>query len=59
MTKETLSQEAVLLDYCSVCLKKMPPVKAFSRVCAECSRKINYALKTGNFGFLKGLNNGK
>lgn len=40
MTKETLSQEAVVLDYCTVCLKKMPPVKAFSRVCAECRKKI-------------------
>ena len=40
MTKETFSQEAVVLDHCSFCLKKLPPLKAFSRVCVECRKKI-------------------
>lgn len=55
MNIKTMSEEEAIIDYCSVCLKPLPPVKCFSRVCAECSKKINYALKTGNFGFIRGL----
>lgn len=40
MSVKTMSDEAVNIDYCSVCLKTLPPVKCFSRVCEECRKKI-------------------
>lgn len=40
MSVETMSQEQTTIDYCSVCLKKLTPVKCFSRVCEECRKKI-------------------
>lgn len=40
MSVETMSQEQTTIDYCSVCLKTLLPVKCFSRVCEECRKKI-------------------
>lgn len=40
MSIKTMSEEQAIIDYCSVCLKPLPPVKCFSRVCADCMRKI-------------------
>ena len=42
MSVKTMSDEAVKIDYCTVCLKRLPgpPVKCFSRVCQDCRKKI-------------------
>lgn len=37
-----MSDEAVKIDYCTVCLKRLPgpPVMCFSRVCQDCRKMI-------------------
>lgn len=40
MSVKTMSDEVVTVDYCSVCLKNLPPVKCFSRICEDCRKKI-------------------
>lgn len=40
MSIKTMSDEQVTIDYCSVCLKKLPPIKCFSRLCEDCRKKI-------------------
>lgn len=42
MSVKTMSDEAVKIDYCTVCLERLPgpPVKCFSRVCQDCRKKI-------------------
>lgn len=42
MSVKTMSDEAVKIDYCTVCLKPLPgpPVKCFSRVCKDCRKMI-------------------
>lgn len=38
----TMSEEQTIIDYCSVCLKLLPPIKCFSRVCSDCRQKIEH-----------------
>lgn len=42
MSVKTMSDEAVKIDYCTVCLKRLPgpPVMCFSRVCQDCRKMI-------------------
>lgn len=41
MAKEnTMSEEAALLDRCSICQKEIVPVRAFSVICKECQKAI-------------------
>lgn len=40
MKIKTMSEEQAIINYCSVCLKSLQPVKCFSRVCVDCRRKI-------------------
>lgn len=42
MSVKTMSDEAVKIDYCTVCLKRFPgpPIKCFSRVCNDCRKMI-------------------
>lgn len=40
MSRETMSEEAALLDRCSICQKKIEPVRAFSVICKDCQKAI-------------------
>lgn len=40
MSIKTMSDEAVLLDRCSICLKEIEPVRAFSVICKDCQKAI-------------------
>lgn len=40
MSVKTMSEEAAILDRCSICLKKINPVRAFSVFCKDCQKAI-------------------
>lgn len=40
MSVKTMSEEAAILDRCSICLKKINPVRAFSVICKDCQKAI-------------------
>lgn len=40
MSIETMSEEAALLDRCSICQKEIEPVRAFSVICKDCQKAI-------------------
>lgn len=40
MSFKTISEEAVLLDRCSICQKEIEPVRAFSVICKDCQKAI-------------------
>lgn len=40
MSVKTMSEEAALLDRCSICLKEIEPVRAFSVICKDCQKAI-------------------
>lgn len=40
MSVKTMSDEAAIIDRCSICLKKINPVLAFSVICKDCQKAI-------------------
>lgn len=40
MSIKTMSEEAAIIDRCSICLKKIEPVRAFSVICNDCQKAI-------------------
>lgn len=40
MSTNTMSDEAAILDRCSICQKEIKPVRAFSVVCKDCQKEI-------------------
>lgn len=40
MSTKTMSEEAALLDRCSICQKEIEPVRAFSVICKDCQKAI-------------------
>ena len=40
MSLKTMSEESALLDRCSICQKKINPVRAFSVICKDCQKAI-------------------
>lgn len=48
MSVKTMSDEAALLDKCSICQKEIEPVRAFSVICKDCQKengKINSLIR--------------
>ena len=35
-----MSEESAILDRCSICQKKIEPVRAFSVICKDCQKAI-------------------
>lgn len=40
MSVKTMSEEAAILDRCSICQKQIEPVRAFSVICKDCQKAI-------------------
>lgn len=40
MSIKTMSEESTILDRCSICLKEIEPVRAFSVICKDCQKAI-------------------
>lgn len=40
MSVKTMSEEAAIIDRCSICQKEIEPVRAFSVICKDCQKAI-------------------